>query len=398
MRFFTLALCASLLTACAGTDGADLDDEISEESPEPEEDEESADTVTSALSSGVRFETHFTKAKDENGGESDMEILNHVVRLIDATPEGESIDAAIHSISVPKVIEALARAKKERKVKVRVVHDGHNREQKELAELLGASHRFCGQGDVAGCISNAKSSIMHTKLFLFSKTKDETNAMRSNVTWFGSANMTFKTGANTFNNTVTVYGDKSLYTKMENGYFDRLWNETHFRRNDFQGVFDSKDSKTIVFASPSQDTDIIRARLRQIHPGRGCRIRVAQSMMFDSRTNLIDELDRLKDGGCKVWVVGNTVQPEAKAALKKARIPSHTAETHDKNILVFAKFGCGNDCNDAKRKKIVFTGSHNWTKSANETNDELFVRIDNPRVYDAFVRHFNRAYNGSPKL
>ena len=49
---------------------------------------------------------------------------------------------------------------------------------------------------------------MHSKLFLFSRTKDATGVLRDNVSWFGSANLTYATGANSYNNTVTVYGDK----------------------------------------------------------------------------------------------------------------------------------------------------------------------------------------------
>ena len=74
--------------------------------------------------------------------------------------------------------------------------------------------------------------IMHTKLFTFSTTKDPNGVLRDHVVWFGSANMTHATGAKTFNNTITIYGDQELYQSV-NGYFAHLFDQKHYAGNDY---------------------------------------------------------------------------------------------------------------------------------------------------------------------
>lgn len=368
----------------------------------PADDEEEVESDESALSATVRTETHFTDANKEPRDET---ILNHLVRLIDDTDKGESIDIAIHSITANPVAKAIINAH-EKGVKVRVVHNGEDFESgddspKKLKNALGSAHRWCG--DVAtgggrgggkgggGCISSHDSSLMHSKLVLFSKTKDSTGAPRENVVWFGSANMTWATGAKSYNNTTTVYGDKTLYTRFRTKYFERLWLGHPLPRNDLfdqdsgRGYFTSAASGITVFASPEQDSDLVLARLKRIAPDDECEIDIAQSMIFDSRMEVVNEVVRLKKAGCKVRVTANNLQDQPKAAFAAAKIPVKKNRTHDKIFLVDAKVG-------DKRQKLVFTGSHNWTQSANSVNDELLVKIANPAVYSSFKKHLDKQY------
>ena len=55
---------------------------------------------------------------------------------------------------------------------------------------------------------------MHSKLYTFSQTRDPNGALRDDVVWLGSANMTHATGAKSFNNTLTIYGDTALYDHL----------------------------------------------------------------------------------------------------------------------------------------------------------------------------------------
>lgn len=68
-------------------------------------------------------------------------------------------------------------------------------------------------------------------------------------------------------------------------------------------------------------------------------------------------------------------------------------KVHDKTIIVDARFAGSN-----QNRKLVFTGSHNWTYSANHRNDEIFVRLESADFYSSFYAHFNDAYNtGTPQ-
>lgn len=362
----------------------------------PDGEEEEVESDDSALSATVRTETHFT---DANVAPRDETILDHLVRLIEDTDKGESIDIAIHSITANPVAAAIIKAHR-KGVKVRVVHNGEDADSgddspKKVKQALGAAHRWCGNvasgGKGGGCISSHDSSLMHSKLVLFSKTKDSTGAPRANVVWFGSANMTWATGAKSYNNTTTVYGDENLYERFRSKYFERLWRGDPLPRNDFfdqdsgRGFLTSRASGITVFASPEQDSDLVLARLKRVQPDDKCEIDIAQAMIHDSRMEVVNEVVRLKKDGCKVRVTANHVQDKAKAAIKAAKIPFRTNRTHDKVFLVNAKFG-------DKRQKLVFTGSHNWTQSANSINDELLVKIANPKVYDAFLVQLDKEF------
>ncbi len=46
-------------------------------------------------------------------------------------------------------------------------------------------------------------------------------------------------------------------------------------------------------------------------------------------------------------------------------------------------------------RRIVITGSQNWSKAANQGNDENLLVIDNPTVAAHFQREFNRLYEGA---
>jgi phosphatidylserine/phosphatidylglycerophosphate/cardiolipin synthase-like enzyme len=395
-RTLGVALVVSLLVgsgACAAVDEADeeLDDVTDRE-------EGIASKATSIA--GHPVYAHFTNPPSAAG--NDPTILAELVRLVDATPAGEEIRIAIHSLTVNEVASALAAAK-QRGVTVYAVEDGSDQfdedeSPRKLHEALGDHHRFCGdgvKGGNEGCITRDASGIMHTKLALFSRATDPNGTPRSNVSWFGSANLTHATGAKTFNNTVSVYGDSELYDGFVQ-YFGRLWSMTHYTGNDFydasakRGFINAATAR--VYASPEQDGDLVYNRLDDIDADGSCRIRVAQAMIHGSRSALVDLLVRHKKHGCRVWVVASSIDPAPLATLKAAGIPVRHQKVHDKTVLVKARFA-----GSEKTRSLIFTGSHNWTHSANYRNDELFVRLESEDLYDAYYAHFNDAYGtGDP--
>ncbi len=352
-------------------------------------------SVASTQIGTARVWAHFTNPPARSG--DDRTILNEVVRLIDRTPAGETIHAAIHSMAANPVSDAIVRAKK-RGVRVFVVQDGKNlgsgdNSPADIENALGANNVFCKSGTALGCVTNDGSGIMHTKLMLFSRTYDPEGTLRSNVSWFGSANMTYFSGSRTFNNTVSVYDDATSYQNFRT-YFGHLFSRTHYERNDYydpsarRGFWASTNANLRTYTSPEQDSDLVEDRLDEIIPDTSCRIRVQQSFINDSRANLVDAVVRLKKSGCRVWVVVGEIQERALAKFKAAGIPVRQHEVHDKVILVNSKFAGSTD-----NRRLIFTGSHNWSYSANYKNDEIFVRLESAALYGAFFTHFNDAYN-----
>jgi hypothetical protein len=330
----------------------------------------------------------------------DLNILKELKRLIDSVPAGGRIDGHIFSISVPWVAKALLEAQ-QRGVRVWISADGKmadatNKAKTDFLDKL--DHRVYCKGSNHACISTAPNGISHTKLFTFSTATAPDGTVADDVVWFGSANQTYSSGMAVSNNTVTVYGATELYGKLRN-YLDDLY--TRKRTADYYDPGSGRGhllaGPADVYVSPESQTDLIINRLDDIVPDENCRIRVMQASFRASRTNVIDQLAKLKRGGCKVYVVSGGVSSAALRKLHSAGIKPHDTRVHDKAIIVHAKFRGG----AAGYENIVYTGSHNLSSGAAHRFDEIFVKLaaerdDNRPVYDAYVRHFNDAYSIGP--
>jgi phosphatidylserine/phosphatidylglycerophosphate/cardiolipin synthase-like enzyme len=333
----------------------------------------------------------------------DRKILDQVVQMIKDTPKGATIRAAIHSLSDNKVQRALQHAH-ERGVHVVVVQDGKNKRGedpsgRELAKALNTPNKYGEKGvnvwGKDGAITNDKSGIMHTKLMLFSKTK--VNGVEAkDVSWFGSANFTAQTGAKTFNNTLTVADDKNLYKGFKD-YFQDLREKKHVKGNDYfdgHGRGAGRGDKVKFYASPDANHDPVAKILNDIKP-KGAKVLVDQAMIFNSRGNLVKKLADLKEHGADVRVVANHIHGDMRRELRKAHIPLSIAKTHDKTIAINAdlKSDKGND-----KVKMVVTGSHNWTKSANTKNDELLVSVKDDSLFKQYKKHFETAFERGDRV
>ena len=356
----------------------------------------------------VRLEAHFTDLR--GGATQDMAILDHLIHLVDGAPSGAIIRAAIHNISANVVQAAFQRAK-DRGVTVYVVHSGHrypgspgddaDTSPEDLQRYLdggaGTRFRWCTAGGTLsgngydGCISRDPSALMHSKLVLISRTKDAGGTVRDNVVWLGSANLTYATGANSYNNTVTVYGDKTFYDGFVGEYWTKLWNKTGFTNNDYydsssgRGYFGGSVANLQVYASPEQGTDLVYNRLAYIDPDTACAVRVAEAMWTSGRKNVAELLVAKKRQGCWVSVAVGSIDAEVLAVLRNAGIAVRKIDTHDKFILVKGRYAGSADV-----RRLVFTGSHNLSHSANYINDELFVKLEEYGIYTAFRYSWER--------
>jgi hypothetical protein len=383
-----LALCAA---GCAGEVG---DDDDGEELDSPEVSEADLAAASNHVNFGnIPVWVHFANPVNATG--EDRTVVNEVIRLLDDTPAGATVRGNIFSISISAVVDAFARAKA-RGVKFQITHSGHDAVSpaaKKLDAALGNEHKFCD----GACISSADDSIAHIKFFTFTKTKDPNGVMRSDVSWWGSANQTWASGVKLSNNAFTVYGDEAIADAFVR-HANLMWTQRHFSGNDYydadakRGYVHSGATKTSLYMSPEAQLDLWDSRLNDIVPDANCRVRVLHASIRDSRMAVVNRLVALKRGGCKVWIAAETVEPKARAALHAARIPIKQQKIHDKVVLHYSRMDGG-----SAYRYFVLSGSHNLSGSALRKYDELLTRTESKDLYNAFFRHFNDAYNtGSP--
>ncbi|WP_239470236.1 phospholipase D-like domain-containing protein [Archangium violaceum] len=340
-------------------------------------------------------------------GGVDATITNEVKRLIDNTPAGATIRAAIHSVSHTGIADALLAAQN-RGVTVYVVMDAKNASTGYAAvETLKklANYKFCtNTSGGGGCISTSAASNMHTKLFTFSQTKDPNGVLRPYVSWFGSANLTGASGTEAFNNAIVIYDAVTLFDGL-NANFTDMWNRRHYTGNDY---YDSASGRGYYLANPADayaspegvgQTDTIVTRLNDITPDANCRIRIGMSFVTTGRPALLSQIKSMKAGGCSVWMVvsGNSTdgidmsQSVYNELLDAGVAIRRKDKVHDKFFAIYGKFG-------TTYHYRVYTGSQNWSQDALNENEELFVKLAPESgtvhpIYDAFVAHFNDAYN-----
>lgn len=348
---------------------------------------------------------HFSNPLAHDG--RDYTIHNELRRLVAAAPAGSTIRGTIHSLSIDSVANALLDAQT-RGVTVRVVVDGKNENSADpgIATIKRlANHRFCGNANGGrSCISTSRDGDMHTKMFTFTATTDPDGVARTNVSWFSSANLTYATGPDAFNNAITVYGDTALATGLNTNFAD-LWAARHYSGNDYYDATSRRGyyqaAAADAYASPEKagQTDTIVTRLNDLTPDATCRLRIGMAAVTTGRPALLALVKDFRAAGCRVWM---TVGSDATAGIAMPRSVydqllaagvaiRRMTDFHGKFFLAYGKYG-------ANHQYRVYTGSQNWTADALTDNDEIFVKMGPESgathpLYDAYYAHFNDAYN-----
>ncbi|HKP91126.1 MAG TPA: phospholipase D-like domain-containing protein [Thermoleophilaceae bacterium] len=373
---------------------------------------------------GARVELHFTNvAPAANPGEAtpvDPTINDQLKRLIAFSPAGSTIRGGIYNISEESGVIDKLKLAQARGVNIQLVQDLGDEPNLRGSSYLGTDdvHRCARSTGNSPCNGNAAGGIMHSKYMTFSKTLDGAGVVRTNVTWIGSHNQTVSSGggAAAFNNSVTVYGDVDLYNGITNNVWTYMWNwattgpttSSPTWGNDFfnspRGFVNSSISNDSLYASPEASTDLVAERLRNVTAEPGCEIRVmemeiARRSTTSSAGDAVHQLGVLHAGGCAVAVMVSwdpvadhaRISQDALDALHDTGIPVYVscAPLHDKTILVN-----GTWAGDTSNRYHVLAGSHNLSEPAAHSNDELLFMLNrDPTPYNAYLQHFNGAWN-----
>ncbi|SDN43445.1 phospholipase D-like domain-containing protein [Allokutzneria albata] len=337
----------------------------------------------------------YTVFNNPTASTPDYRIESDLVSLVDGAPAGSEIHGEMFTWTRTPVATALKNAQA-RGVKVYLAVDregsgGANlKPDNEAIKILkGAGLTrlvFCGNASYSSCISNRTGAINHNKVFMFSKTKNMTNAV-----WVASFNLTNSQNSQ-FNNAVVVHGDKPLYDFFDQ-HLDTMLNQK--RTADYNKYFRSDTAQVRAYLSPRADssggtsaehaTDTVAQVLKYVKFESGCTVDVAHAQFTGPRKPVIDELIRVGKLGCKVRVlIGENLSQYVSDALKgQTNITvRQLPNLHSKYIVVKSHY------NDAAKRQLVFTGSHNLTGPALRTHDETLIRVERPEVSKAYSDNF----------
>lgn len=296
-------------------------------------------------------------ASQETGG-----IDGPLVASIDAARL--TVDLAVYSLNLRSIRDALIRAH-ERGVQVRVVMESDNMDGSAPQALIEAGIPVLG---------DRREGLMHDKFVVIDRSE----------LWMGSMNFTYS-GAYEDNNQLLLFRS----VKMAENY-----------TKEFEEMFlDDKFGDNVVPETPNPKISIDDTRMDvYFSPDDGVAIPVLEIlnnaeesiyfMAFSFTTDEFGEAIRLKaENGLTVAGVmeeqqvksnlGTEYDPFKQAGLD-VFIDGIEGQMHHKTMII--------------DEKIVITGSYNFSRSAEERNDENLIVIYNEEIADFFLQEFQRVY------
>jgi len=276
-----------------------------------------------------------------------------------------SVDVAAYSLNLWEIRDALLDAQR-RGISIRMVTDGANMDVPEVQELIQAGIPVKG---------DHSKSLMHNKFFVIDRME----------VWTGSMNPTLG-GAYYDNNDLIRIRNADLaenYTVE----FEEMFVESRFSRGSLANTphprLVIKDAEIETYFSPEDGTaerivELIESAQESIYF-------LAYSLTSDDISAAI--IDRSHDG---IEVLGVMDESQFKSNIGTeyehlleagidVRLDGNPENMHHKLIIL--------------DKKIVITGSYNFSNSAETRNDENTLIIHSSEIAQKYLKEFWRVYN-----
>jgi len=317
--------------------------------------------------------------------EEQYAIRDHVKGLVESTEAGATITISIYHLTNDErgFADALVDAA-DRGVSVRVVMESTNAGTDSAKAVVAGLGTDRTQPSWAVVCSNGchGTGINHNKFYLFSEVGGQ-----SNVVVQTSANLTISNSQKFWNNAVTFVGNAALYS----GYLAYF---TDLSRNKedaaYYRTFGAGDVKGYHFPRSGSGDTVVNT-LENVNCTAGAapaKIRIG--MWYFGRTPVAEQLARMGAAGCQVEIVYTDMLAGPKKVLDGAEnvtmkhLPEGGAHIiHSKYYIIDGYYA------DADRK-VVFTGSPNFSDRALRGNDETMLRIYSASIHDQYLANFEQ--------
>ena len=292
-----------------------------------------------------------------------------------------SIDFAIYGVdNQPSITNALINAAK-RGVKIRWVYDLNKNgttiytETTSLKNILKESKSDIELNTSVISSSNVtKDAIMHNKFFIFDGKK----------VWTGSANISH-TDLSGFNANSAVLIKSSQIAKIYTDEFEQMYSG-YFHKLKNRNKSEQTGSSVAVYFSP-QDRAISRHIIPLI---KNAKHYVYVPVFVVTHKDFTNALIEAKQRGVDVRLIVDATSAGSKYSSVKnlrdngvlVKTENRAGKMHMKSIIVDDKY--------------VVLGSMNFTKSAENYNDENVLIISNPKLAANFKEKFLYFYNSIP--
>jgi phosphatidylserine/phosphatidylglycerophosphate/cardiolipin synthase-like enzyme len=348
---------------------------------------QTAVTSVSSVSSG-KINVYFNSSVDNsvaipgNNAVGNVDFKSKIINRINNA--NYSIDIALYSFFGMDDIANAIIAAKNRGVKVRVVYDSRTT-QSSMQLLINAGIKISKR-------PSGLSGIMHNKFAIFDG-RDATN--ENDWVWTGSFNWT-SSEINWRNNAIEI-NDHNLaaaFTKE----FEEMWGSNTDEPNSSNAKFGSQkidntphtfDVNGIpvkLYFSPSDNTeDNIKSAILTADSS------LYFALLIFTSDNLYNAINSRYQAGLRdIRGIIDDVNANGSEFQKLSAI----AQMFDYNLgnTLHHKYGII-DASYPTKVPTVITGSHNWSRAANEDNDENTLIIQDIYIANQYMQEFKKRYN-----
>ncbi|MFF3557540.1 phospholipase D-like domain-containing protein [Streptomyces tsukubensis] len=347
-----------------------------------------------------------------NKNENHDRLVEHVVRLVDAAPQGATLSLTLYYFDQERVTRALERAAG-RGVRVRIVVDGymveaanvHYRALKAIrnARVVECDRRPSGAPPRRACMSNRIDSespltsnpVMHNKFMTISRVRLAGGGTARNVLYLASANLD---GYGAYESALTMshaglYQDYLAYFNdlMEYGSSGRV-------NNNYGKTFRAGPHRVYTFPRReargkkprSASNDPIAAMLKSTSCGAAGRTLIQVANFRIGRKAIAAELVAARQRGCQVSVVTSDLGLPGPKALHNGGVQVRACNKdpewgkwtmHEKFLIV-----------RQDQVPTLYVGSQNLTYRGLRQNDEAVLSLYNHPLAQPYQARFNFLY------
>lgn len=290
-----------------------------------------------------------------------------------------SIDFAIYGINnQSEILNELLNAQK-RGVKIRYIVDYDKKKGNYYSDTKILTDKIQSYNTDENYDKNNQSAIMHNKFFIFDNSK----------VWTGSANIT-GTDLSIFNANYSILINSKKIAEIYTKEFEQMYNGAFHKDKKIlknESIVFDDNTKMSVYFSPqdnvmySQIIPLIKEAKRYIYI----------PIFFITHKDLAQALINAKNNGVDVKVINDATNAHTKYSVHKllrqagikVKTENYAGKMHMKSIII--------------DDKISVIGSMNYTKSANNKNDENILIIYNKYLAVYMKKTFFDLWNKIPE-
>jgi hypothetical protein len=108
------------------------------------------------------------------------------------------------------------------------------------------------------------------------------------------------------------------------------------------------------------------------------------------RGYVLDEVKRIKQLGCRVQVIYSKTRGGADVVLLEGGVDvrrAYAPRVHSKVMMYTGHY------NGWSGQKLVWGGSHNWGLVELRQNDEVFVQLSHPGIFEHYNQYFDAIWD-----